>query len=107
MILYTKEVSPKGKVSYKEYITPQNEMYELESDVIITLLSSLTICMLMSVEQILPDHSRIAREMKNVEQAVVKMAKLVGAPLDDKLVNVGVAAWNQAIHSMQKGLMGQ
>jgi len=97
----------KGKVTrYEPYTPTPHVMDEIESTQIVTLLTTLTISMLMSIEQQLESHSRIAREIRNVEQAVVRLAKLNAAPLDDMLVDVGVKAWNDAIYSMQQGLSG-
>lgn len=79
-------------------------MMEIPAPKIITLLTTLTVSMLLSVEQQLPDHARAAREIKGVEQAVIRLARLNAEPLDEALVNVGVGAWNAAIHAMQSGL---
>jgi hypothetical protein len=106
VVLYEKIMVGK-KTTYREYDPPLPSMEFIETDQMITLLTTLTISMLMSIEQQLTSHSRIAREIRNVEAAVVKLAKLNAAPLDDDLVNVGIAAWNDTIHSMQAGLSGK
>jgi hypothetical protein len=106
MDLYIK--TQKGKtVRYIPYQPPDCTMHEIEAPQMITLLSTLTISMLMSVEKQLPEHARMGREIRNVEQAVTRLAKLNAGPLNDHLVNVGVMAWNSAIKAMQDGLTGK
>lgn len=105
MQLYEKVQTGK-RVSYRPYQPPDNSMMELSTEQMSTLLATLTISMLMSVEAQLPNHSRFAREVANVENAVKKLAQLNGKPLDDKLIDVGVVAWNSAIRSMQFMLGG-
>lgn len=103
MELFVKE--QKGKtVRYRPYVAPDNTMHEIEHEQMVTLLATLTISMLMSIEAQLPPHARVAREIKNVEQAVVRLAKLNAKPLDEVLVNIGCVAWNSAISTMQRGL---
>ena len=105
MELYTKTIQGK-RVRYVPYVPPDNSNYEIEQQQMVTLLTTLTMSMLMSVEKQLPEHSRFAREVKNVETAIVKLAKLNAKPLDGTLVNAGVVGWNAAIEGMQKALMG-
>lgn len=80
---------------------------EIPSDQMMTLLATLTLSMLMSVEDQLPPHARAAREIRNVETSVLNLARLVGKPLDEDLVNAGVAGWNSALEAMQNRLMGK
>ena len=105
MQLYEKVMIGK-RTTYRPYVAPDNNMHEIEHEQMVTLLATLTISMLMSIEAQLPPHARVAREIKNVEQAVVRLAKLNAKPLDDVLVNIGCVAWNSAISTMQKGLTG-
>lgn len=81
-------------------------MKEVESDVMITLLASLAISTLMSIEQQLPPHSRKATAIKKVEDSISKLAALTGKPLDPLLVEIGVNAWNASLTTMQEGLEG-
>ena len=106
MQLYEKVISKGGKTSYRPYTPPNNSMLEIPQEQVVTLLTTLTVSMLMSVSGQMPDHARAAREIKGVEQAVVKLAKLNAEPLDDHLVNIGVACWNSAIRTMQEQLGG-
>lgn len=107
MTLYEKHISAAGKVSYREHVPAPVVMPEIESAQVVTLLSALTISMLMSVSEQLPPHAALARRVRGVEDAVKLLAQLNGAPLDPMLVDIGVGAWNSAMHSMQAGLGGQ
>lgn len=97
----------RGKtVRYIPYVPPDNSDMEIPQNQMITLLSTLTISMLMSIERQLPDHARFAREVKNVENSVLRLAKLNGAPLNETLVEAGVAGWNSAMRGMMSFLSG-
>jgi len=102
MTLYEKQ--PNGR--YKEHVPKPINMPEIDTEQVVTLLSALTISMLISVEDQLPRHAALARRVQGVEEAVKKLALLNGAALDPKLIDAGVAAWNGAIHAMQRGLSG-
>lgn len=105
MTLYEKIMVGK-RTTYREHIPSPIVMPEIDQKQMVTLLTALTISMLMSVEQQLPDHSRFCREIKNVESAVVRLSRLNAEPLNPDLVDVGVAAWNGAIVAMQCKLSG-
>lgn len=107
MQLYEKIVSKGGKTSYRPYVPPDNSMMDIPQDQVITLLTTLTISMLMSVSNQMPDHAKAAREIRKVEQSVLGLAKLNAAPLDEQLVNIGIACWNSAIRTMQERLEGK
>ena len=102
MQLYEKQANGR----YKPYTPPLVIMPEIESKQVITLLTALSISMLMSVYEQLPSHAAIPRKIKKVEEAIRDLALLNCEPLDDALIDVGVCAWNGAIHAMQVGLSG-
>ena len=106
MTLYERTTSPAGRVTYRPYVPPNNSMMEIPQEQVVTLLTTLTVSMLMSVSGQMPDHAKAAREIKKVEQAVLGLAKLNAGPLDEDLVNIGVACWNSAIRTMQEQLGG-
>jgi hypothetical protein len=105
--LYEKIISPAGRVTYREYKPSADiiEDKEIEAKQVVTILCSLVISMLMSISGQLLPHSRIARETKILEQAVLRYAKLNGAKVDPSTVDVGVMAWNAAVKAMQEGLL--
>lgn len=105
-MLYEKVMVGK-KTTYRPYTVPDTSMHLIESGQMVTLLATLTMSMLMSVEKQLPSHSKVTTEIKRTEDAISRLAKLTAKPLDDALVNIGVQAWNSAISSMQEGLTGR
>jgi len=105
MELYEKITQGK-RIRYIPHVLKPYPNPEIPQDQMVTLLATLTLSMLMSIEDQLPDHARMAREVRNVEDGVRRLAKLVGKPLDEDLVNAGVAGWNSAIKAMQDRLMG-
>ena len=102
MQLYEKQ--PNGR--YKPYTPAPIVMPEIETAQVVTLLSTLTMAMLISVEEQLPKHATLARRVRECQTAIKNLAQLNGTHLDTELVEIGVSAWNGAIHAMQKGLSG-
>lgn len=107
MQLYEKTISPAGRASYKEYHpgNTQIEDMKIESEEVITILTTLTISMLMNIEQQLAPHMKLSRETKLLEQAVLRYAKLNGAKLDPRYIEAGVEGWNAAVSAIQEGLL--
>lgn len=106
MQLYEKITSPAGRVSYREY-NPGAETIpdmQIESEEVITILTTLTISMFMAISDQLAPHAKLARETKLLEQAVLRYARIHGTKLDPKYIEVGVEAWNAATTAMQSGL---
>ena len=101
MQLYVKQANGR----YKEHV-PQIVMPEIEEKQMVTLLTALTISMLASVYDQLPKHAILHRKIVKVEEPIRDLAKLNCEPLDPRLVDVGVMAWNGAINGMQAGLSG-
>jgi hypothetical protein len=76
-------------------------MEHVEDGIIVNLLTSLVISLLMSIEQQMPDHSRKARAIRKVEDALREFAALNSQPLEDDLVHAGVNIWNKCIEELQ------
>lgn len=97
----------KGKqVRYVPY-TPPVLMAEIDNQQLVTLMSTLVITLLVKVSEQLPEHARIAREVKRVEEDVVRLAKLNAAPLSEEVIEVGVKMWHSAVETMQRELGGE
>ena len=108
MQLYEKITSPNGRVSYREHTPAAPDLLadqQVDTEQVVTLLTTLTISMLMSISGQLLPHMKLTREVKELEQAVLRFAKLNCAKLDPALVDVGVRSWNAAIKAMQEGLL--
>jgi hypothetical protein len=103
MTLYQKVMQGK-KTTYQEYVEPKINIPFLENKQTTTLLSALTISMLMSIQDQLPQHATLSRRIKKVEEAVRDLAALNGEPLDADLVTAGVKAWNASMYSLQSHL---
>lgn len=105
MELYVKQMQGK-RTRYVPYVPPDNSNMAIPQEQMVTLLTTLTMSMLMSIEDQLPKkHSRFSREIRNMEDAISRLAKLNAKPLDPVLVNAGVVGWNAAIEGIQKTLM--
>jgi len=106
MQLYKKITSPSGRNTYQEY-NPAIEIIsdkEITSEQVVTIMATLNISMLMAISGQLLPHTRLGRETKLLEQAIVRYAGLNGGKLDPELVEVGVEAWNAAVKAIQSGL---
>lgn len=107
MTLYEKIISPKGKVTYREYRADSAALDKLEINnrEVVTLFSVFTVSWLKSIQEQIPAHMAIARGIKRVEDSVVQLAGLVACKLDSDVVDVGVEAWNAATKAAMEGLM--
>ena len=107
MQLYERVVSTSGRVTYREHkpVPAILEDKEIDTEEVVTLLCTLVISLLLSVSEQLQPHQKLAREVKLLEQAVLRFASLNGRKLNPNLIEVGVDAWNAAIKAMQDGLL--
>jgi len=103
MTLYVRQVSPGGKVSYVPD-KPTLDDTQISTAQAVSLMTTLVVSMLMSVSDQLPPHARTAREIKRLEEAVVRFASLNSTGLDPAMVEVGVSAWNAALTTTLAGL---
>jgi len=92
------------RVRYVPWAAKPGRLAVVEPAELVTLLSTIVVSMLINVEDQLPAHARLAREVRNVEEAVVRLARLNAAPLDEGLIQVGVLAWNSAVEAIMAGM---
>ena len=104
--LYTKEVSEGGRTRYMPY-PPENELsMELDTEQVVTLLTTIGMCLNMCVTKLLPEHSRMARNVKHVDEALLRLSEGQRKPLDEHLIKVGHAAFTAATNEVVRGLSG-
>ena len=70
---------------------------ELSDNQVLTLASTIAVCCLIGLEQHLPAHKALSRNIRDVETAIGKLAKLAQGKLDDKLVEIDTQAWGKAM----------
>ncbi len=104
MQLYTREVSPKGKITYQPYPPTVDIGMELDNGEVITLLTTLYMCVVMSITKFLPPHARIHRLAKDCETVLLKLSHSHRAPLDDHLVAVGEAGFTAYVEAICAGV---
>lgn len=105
MQLYEKIMVGK-KTTYRPYVAPDNTFFEIPQDEVVTILAVLTMSMLMSVSTQIKQHTRAAREIKKVEEAVQSLCALNACKLEERVVDIAVASWNSAIRTLQEQLSG-
>lgn len=105
MDLYTKEVSPKGKITYKPYMPPTNRIeMELTNAEVCSMVAALGICCLYGFEAHLPDHSAISRKVRALEVAIGDVAALNRDSLSEKHMDAVQQAWGAALVKLQEVL---
>lgn len=107
MELFTKNISPKGKVSYAPYNPAVMPDMQVEPEQVVAIFSALSISMLISLSDQLPKHSKIARELDLLSNAIARFGKVTGEPLNPDYIETGVLAWNAATQAVQIGLLRQ
>ncbi|KAA0888799.1 hypothetical protein [Oryzomonas rubra] len=104
--LFLRVVSPGGKVSYKPYVPPRLVLEEVEDKTVIALLSAITMTTLLSIRETMPEHKRLARSIKSVEDSIGGLAHLAGEPLDEDMMVVGSNAFSHTLRYLQRALHG-
>lgn len=102
--LYRKTVTEKGRILYVPHVEADPRRLEIEQSQVVTLLSTMVMSMAMATKDQYPPHARVHRELQKLEEAVVNLTRLNKAPLEPELIDVGVAAWNAAIGTIQERL---
>lgn len=67
-----------------------------------TTAVSVGTCILMALEQILPEHSRKARAMRKVQDAIVDLAALHAEDITEEETAIAREAWNAAMAVITK-----
>ncbi len=106
MELYIRQVSAGGKVSYVPYVEPapkrlQNDEFTPEQ--MVTMVGTMGICLIESVGRLLPGHTKISREIKKVEQALLSLYANTGQPLDNETVEWAIDCWNETMRRIAEG----
>ena len=104
--LFTKTVTAGGRTKYKEYPPLDSLSMEVDTEQVISLLTTIGMCINMTITKNLPDHSKMARNIKHVDEALLRLSEGNRAPLNEHLVKVGVAAFTAATNEIVKGLSG-
>lgn len=104
-MLYEKNITPKGKVSYKEWNPEALPDVQIDTAQLVAIFSAMSISMLVSLGEQLPKHARIARECEILSQAIGRWGNATGEPLNGDLLEIGVQAWKSAILAVQVGLL--
>jgi hypothetical protein len=79
-------------------------MRGIENGVINNLLVSLVVSLLISIEKQLPDHSKKARTIKKLEEAIKEFGALDSLEASEDVIVVGVKIWNKCIRELQEAL---
>jgi len=100
MTYYTKQISPKGKVTYVEVVEDDTVVIELTDEQCLTAAGSLGLTLLCLFERNFPEHKKVARKIKAVEQAVLDLYRSTGQPIDPLLADDFCKAWDRTIREM-------
>jgi len=106
MQLYTKTTTPGGRTKYEVYPPETSLSMEVDTEQVVSLLTTVGMCLNMCITKNLPEHSRMARNVKHVDDALLRLSEGNRAPLDEHLVQVGIAAFTAATNEIVKGLSG-
>ncbi len=105
--LYVKTVSLGGKTTYIPIPVvgqPPRTNIRIQPLEAGSIMSTVALSLLMSLSDQLPGHSKYARESKKLEQVIASYAlATTGSPCRE-LVELGVAAWNEALKVIVPGL---
>lgn len=95
MELYSRKVSEKGKVSYVPY--QRITEIHLNNKQLLTLVATITTCLMIGFEQELKEHSAVGRKIREVENSIQSLSKLIGTSLDAEMVDIGIDVWQEML----------
>lgn len=79
-------------------------MQTIDDRIVHNLLTSLVISLIVSVEKQLPDHSKKARVLVKLEEALKEFGALNSMEFDDRLAAAGAVLWNNLLRNLQEYL---
>ena len=105
MTLYTKEISPKGKVTYKEVIEDDFVVVELTDEQCLTAAGTLGVTLLALFERHFKPMKNgtphlTARKIKAVEEAILDLYKGTGKPVNRDIMDDFCKAWDHTMRAM-------
>ena len=101
--LYTKHVSEKGKVTYKEHHETEINV-SMTDEQIVTLVLSLGTAIMESLVYRHAPHAAAHKTTMRVVEALRAMKFPDRKNIDGEMVELGVHAWNAAMKVLQTGL---
>ena len=69
------------------------------------LCATIGICCLIDMQRVMPEHSKMAREIANVYEALRRLAQCNPVEIPDGMVLIATDAWMAGLHKLQSGLM--
>lgn len=82
-----------NRVRYIPLDTPSLTAHEIESGQMVNMTTTIMMCYLMTMASLMPQHSKLSREIERLEGAIKRFSELNCKPLDDETVAVGVGGW--------------
>jgi len=107
MELYTKEVSAKGKVTYKLFVAPEPRALisdELTPEQITNMVGTVGIMLINSIYETLGPKTFLANRVKSVNQAIFQLYKGTGQKIDDETVEFTRTCWNSTMMALAAGV---
>ena len=78
---------------------------EIDDGIVTNILASLVTCFLISIEREMPPHSRKARLIVKVEEAIMNLSKTTAIKLNERQNEIGVKLYNKLLEEFQRLLM--
>lgn len=74
---------------------------EIDDGIVTNILASLITCFLISIEREMPPHTKKARLIVKVEEAIMNFANTSSIKLNDRQNEIGVKLYNKLLEEFQ------
>jgi hypothetical protein len=99
--LFTRNISPSGRVTYQPYTTPPIQLSDdMTEEQLVSAVGSLAVMAIHGYQQLVPEHKRVARKADKVKQAVLDMYAGCGSAIDDEILDFVSAAWDGTMRKL-------
>jgi hypothetical protein len=103
--LYEKVMVGK-KPTYRVYTpTAPEGADDMTDEQLVTMAVSVGVTCLMVMEKMLKPHARNSRKIRQLEYAILDMAKGAGAMVDPEIVDYWIEVWNSTMSNIQRGMV--
>lgn len=106
MELYKKVM--KGKAVRYELITPEPERVLVNSEFtpeqIVTMVGTMGICLIESISRLLPEHTKVSREVVKANTALLTLFSNTGHGIDKETTEYACECWNETMQRISLGI---
>ena len=92
------------RVRYVPIAAPEVVNSEFTPEQIVTMVGTMGIMLTESIGRLLPEHTKVAREVARAEKALLELFRNTGQAVDRDTAAYCCEAWNETMERISKGI---